>query len=95
MWLSMGQMKNVKYFVMPDVFRMNVYSKLHEHRAPLTFDMLSLPLRMALISPEVCNNVATKPLLQPLSGESMTAGSANIDNGSRTDVCARGFWNAS
>ena len=23
-WLSMGQMKNVKYFVMPDVFRMKV-----------------------------------------------------------------------
>ena len=30
-WLSMGEMKNV---VMPDIFRMNVYSKQHEHRAP-------------------------------------------------------------
>ena len=30
-WLSIGQMKNVKYFVMPDVVRMNVYSELHEH----------------------------------------------------------------
>ena len=49
-WLSMGQMKNVKYFVMPDIFRVNIYSKLHEHRAPAppppppTFDMLSMPL---------------------------------------------------
>ena len=33
-WLSMGQMKNVKYFIMPELFRMNVYNKLHEHQAP-------------------------------------------------------------
>ena len=44
---------------------------------------------------EVCHNVATEPQLQPLSGESMTARSANIDDGARTDVRARGFWNAS
>ena len=30
-----------------------------------------------------------------LSGESMTARSANIDDGACTDVHARGFWNAS
>ena len=59
-WLSMGQMKNVKYFVMPDVFRMNVYSELHEHRAPPppppppppTFDKLSLSLMCIQISLE-------------------------------------------
>ena len=44
---------------------------------------------------EVCNNVATEPPLQPLSGESMTARSANIYDGACTDVRARGFWNAS
>jgi len=44
---------------------------------------------------EVCNNVATEPLLQPLSGESMTARSANTDDGARSDIRARGFWNVS
>ena len=44
---------------------------------------------------EVCNNVATKPPLQPLSGESMTARSANTDDGARVDIHASGFWNAS
>ena len=43
---------------------------------------------------EVCNNVATKPPLQPLSGESMTARSANTDDGARVDIHASGFWNA-
>ena len=49
----------------------------------------------ALLLTEVCHNVATEPQLQPLSGESMTTRSANIDDGARTDVRARGFWNAS
>lgn len=46
---------------------------------------------------EVCNNVATEPPLQPLSGESvcMTAYSANTDDGARVDIRARGFWNVS
>lgn len=44
---------------------------------------------------EVCNNVATEPPLQPLSGESMTARSANTDDGARVDIRARGFWNTS
>ena len=44
---------------------------------------------------EVCYNVATEPPLQPLSGERMTARSANIDDGARADIRARGFWNAS
>ena len=44
---------------------------------------------------EVCNNVATEPTLQPLNGESMTARSANTDDGARADIRARGFWNQS
>ena len=38
---------------------------------------------------EVCNNVATEPALQPLNGESMTARSANTDDGARADIRAR------
>ena len=38
---------------------------------------------------EVCNNVATEPPLQPLSGESMTARSANTDDGACVDIRAR------
>ena len=41
---------------------------------------------------EVCNNVATEPSLQPLSGESMTARSANTDD---VDVHARIFQKVS
>ena len=44
---------------------------------------------------KVCNNVATEPPLQPLSGESMTACSANTDDGAHVDIRARGFWNMS
>lgn len=36
---------------------------------------------------KVCNIVATEPTL---SGERMTARSANTDDGSRADICARG-----
>ena len=42
---------------------------------------------------EVCSNVATEPALQPLSGESMSARTANTDDGARVDIGARGFWN--
>ena len=44
---------------------------------------------------EVCNNVATEPPLQSLSGESMTAHLANTDDGARVDIRARRFWNTS
>ena len=44
---------------------------------------------------EVCNNVTTEPPLQPLSGENMTARSANTNDGARVDIRARGFWNVS
>ena len=43
---------------------------------------------------EVCNDVATEPHLQPLSGESMTLRSAITDDGARLDIRARGFWAA-
>ena len=49
----------------------------------------------ATLLTEVCNNVATKPSLQPLSGKSMTAHSANIEDGAHVDNRARGFWNMS
>ena len=39
---------------------------------------------------EVCNNVATEPSLQSLSGKNMTARSAN---NTHVDIRARGFWN--
>ena len=44
---------------------------------------------------EVCNNVATKPPLQLLSRGSMTAHSANTDDGAHVDIHARSFWNIS
>ena len=42
---------------------------------------------------EVCPNVAIKPHLQPLSGETLRLASANTDDGARLDVRTRGFWN--
>ena len=40
---------------------------------------------------EVCNNVATEPLLQPLSGESMTARSANTEGSATSNFGVRDF----
>ena len=42
---------------------------------------------------EVCHNVATEPPLQPLSGETLSARSANSNDNARLDIRARGFWN--
>ena len=44
---------------------------------------------------EVCHNVATEPLMQPLTGETLTLRSANSEDGARLDIRARGFWNRS
>ena len=44
---------------------------------------------------EVCHNVATEPLLQPLNGESLALRSANTEDGARLDIRVRGFWNRS
>ena len=43
---------------------------------------------------EVCQNAATEPQLQPLSGESMTYRTAITTDNVRLDICARGFWSA-
>ena len=40
---------------------------------------------------EVCHNVAIEPPLQPLSGETLEARSANTDDGARLDIRARVF----
>ena len=43
---------------------------------------------------EVCHNVATEPPLQPLSGETFTHRSANVNAEARLDIKVCGFWNA-
>ena len=49
----------------------------------------------ATLLTEVCHNVATEPPLQRLTGETLTARSANTDDNARLDIRARGFWNNS
>ena len=49
----------------------------------------------ATLFTEVCQNVATEPSLQPVTGETLTARSANTDDNARLDIRARGFWNYS
>ena len=49
----------------------------------------------ATLLTEVCHNVATEPPLQPLTGETLTACSANTNDNAQLDICARGFWNNS
>ena len=41
---------------------------------------------------EVCHGVSTDPHLQPLSGESMSHRSANIEDGAQLDIAMYGFW---
>ena len=43
---------------------------------------------------EVCTNVSREPLLQPLSGESVTM-STVVGDGARADIAADGFWGIS
>ena len=40
---------------------------------------------------EVCHNVATEPLMQPLTGETLTLRSANTENGAHLDIRAGVF----
>ena len=42
---------------------------------------------------EICHNVATEPLLQPLTNESFPDRTANTDANARLDIRARGFCN--
>ena len=41
---------------------------------------------------ETCPNVSTEPELQPLSVESLTYLTSNVQDGARLDVRAEGFW---
>uniref|UniRef100_A0A1X7SRF4 Uncharacterized protein n=2 Tax=Amphimedon queenslandica TaxID=400682 RepID=A0A1X7SRF4_AMPQE len=41
---------------------------------------------------EVCHDVSTEPLLQPVSGESFPQRSINRDEGARLDIAATNFW---
>ena len=41
---------------------------------------------------EVCADVCTEPPLQPLSGETLTYATANVEDGARLDISAAGLW---
>jgi hypothetical protein len=41
---------------------------------------------------EVCSEVSVEPILQPLSGESLSHRSANIEDEARADIAATDFW---
>jgi len=41
---------------------------------------------------EVCSGVRVEPLLQTLSGETLTFSTAIVEDGVRLDVSADGFW---
>ena len=45
----------------------------------------------AFFLPDACNSVTTEPSQQPLRGKNMIARSANIDDETRVEICARGF----
>ena len=46
----------------------------------------------AKVLSEVCTDVCTEPPLQPLSGETLTYATANVEDGARLDISAAGFW---
>ena len=46
----------------------------------------------ATLLTDICHNVATEPLLQPLTNESFAHRSANTEPNARFDIRARGFW---
>ena len=54
----------------------------HNEICDLTANLLS----------EVCHSVSTEPHLQPISGETLTGASANVEDGARLDILANGFW---
>ena len=47
---------------------------------------------IAEILSEVCADICTEPPLQPLSGETLTYATANVEDGTRLDISAAGFW---
>ena len=54
----------------------------HNEIRDLTSDLLNT----------VCNDVQVEPMLQPLTGERFKLRTANVEEGARLDVSARGFW---
>ena len=42
---------------------------------------------------EVCSDVTTEPLLQPLKGEEFHYKTAKVEQKARVGINARGFWN--
>ena len=42
---------------------------------------------------EICSIVAIETHLQPLSSKTFRLASTNMDDGTRLDVCAKGYWN--
>ena len=46
----------------------------------------------ATLLTDIYHNVATEPLLQPLTNESFAHRSANTEPNARLDICARGLW---
>ena len=65
--------------------------EIHNHLNP----KLRRSIALASLLTEVCHNVATEPLMQPLTGETLTLRSANTENGARLDIRAGVFWNRS
>jgi len=49
----------------------------------------------ATLMSEVCHDVSIEPALQPITGETLSGASANIEEGARLDVAALGFWGSS
>ena len=41
---------------------------------------------------EVCHNVSIEPHLQPITGETFPAMTANTEDGAQSDIAADGFW---
>ena len=41
---------------------------------------------------EVCNEVCVEPKLQPITGETLTGATCNVQNGARLDISANGSW---
>ena len=48
---------------------------------------------ICLLLKEVCSNVTTEPVLQPLQGEEFNYKTGNVEQYARVDLSARGFWN--
>ena len=41
---------------------------------------------------DICHNVGTEPVLQPVTDERLTYRTANLEDGARVDIKAQGFW---